>query len=341
MSQKNVTAPKKKWTDAEFHAFLDVCVRGHNLGHRSGGGWGLKGWAWVFNEMDATGHKKTRDQMRHKWDRMKLHWKLWSDLKGKETGLGWDPIKVTIDASDQWWKEKIQENESYAPLREKGIGQDVYEKYEILFMDTVATGEYAYVPSSGILPNDIEGNPIYNNVINLVQNNELGGSFEDELRNMMTPNSGTGGLSFQIDDAAINLEDRDMFDTQKNMSKNRKNVTYTSSAINRKKGDKGKKRSSTTEVTDVITGLRESIEVTAEKKIDAWREMFGKRPVEYSIEEVMDDVLSLPRVENGSEIHFFCGDLFLDKSHRDLYKTLKNDDVKIKWLEYKYNSKKQ
>ncbi|WCJ40299.1 hypothetical protein M5689_021224 [Euphorbia peplus] len=172
--------------------------------------------------------------MRHKWDRMKLHWKLWSDLKGKETGLGCDPIKGTIDASDQWWKEKIQENASYAPLREKGIDQDVYEKYEILFMDTVATGEYAYAPSSGILPNDIEENPIYNNVINLVQNNELGGSFEAELRNMMTPNSSTGGLPFQIDDAAINLEDR-------NMSKNRKNMTFSSSAINRKKCDKGKK----------------------------------------------------------------------------------------------------
>ena len=25
----------------------------------------------------------------------------------KEIGLGWDPVKKTIDASDDWWEKKI------------------------------------------------------------------------------------------------------------------------------------------------------------------------------------------------------------------------------------------
>ena len=27
---------------------------------------------------------------------------------GKETGLGWDANKQTIDATDEWWEEKIK-----------------------------------------------------------------------------------------------------------------------------------------------------------------------------------------------------------------------------------------
>ncbi|WCJ24492.1 hypothetical protein M5689_006450 [Euphorbia peplus] len=228
--------------------------------------------------------------MRHKWDTMKLQWKLWRELKGKETGLGWDPIKGTIDASDEWWNEKIQENAIYASLREKGIGQDVYEKYEMLFMDTVATGEYAYAPSSGMLPDDTEENPFYNNVINLVQNNELEDNFEDHLENMMNPNFVSGGPPIHIDDGPINFETGDRIDTQKNTIKQKKTVTFINNAIKKKKGDKGKKKSTTAEFTDVISSLKESIEITAEKKIIAWGKMLGQRPIEYSIEEVMNDV---------------------------------------------------
>ncbi|WCJ24546.1 hypothetical protein M5689_006497 [Euphorbia peplus] len=172
--------------------------------------------------MKIAGHMFTKDQMRHKWDTMKLQWKLWRELKGKETGLGWDPIKGTIDASDEWWNEKIQENASYASLREKGIGQDVYEKYEMLFMDTVATGEYAYAPSSGMLPDDTEESPFYNNVINLVQNNELEDNFEDHLENMMNPKFVSGGPPIHIDDGPINFENGDRIDTQKTRLNRRK-----------------------------------------------------------------------------------------------------------------------
>ncbi|WCJ41875.1 hypothetical protein M5689_022714 [Euphorbia peplus] len=329
-SQKK-TVPRKRWNDIEFNAFLDICVRGTVGGKRSGGSWGHHGWQWVDNEMKSANHIFTKDQMRNKWDTMKLHWKLWKDLKGKETGLGWNPIKGTIDASDEWWKEKIQENASYAPLREKGIGQDVYEKYEMLFMDTVATGEYAYAPSSRLLPNHINEDPIYDNVINLVQNHELEESFGDRVERMMNPNSALGGSPIHNGDDPVNFEDNNRADIQKSMSKQTKKVTF------KKKGDKGKKKSSTAEITDVISALKESIEATAEKKIVAWGKML-ERPIQYSIEEVMNDVLSLPHIEMGSGIHFFCGDLFRDESNRNLYKTLKNDDVKLKWLEYKYKS---
>ncbi|XLU29717.1 hypothetical protein S245_065783 [Arachis hypogaea] len=50
---------------------------------------------------------------------MKREWGLWAKLKGKETGIGWDSIKKTIQASDDWWDAE-QENPDVAKFREKG-----------------------------------------------------------------------------------------------------------------------------------------------------------------------------------------------------------------------------
>ncbi|KAF2292273.1 hypothetical protein GH714_018359 [Hevea brasiliensis] len=85
---------------------------------------------------------------------MKDQWKMWKALKGNETGLGWDHKKGTVVAADEWWNEKIKENSNFARFQEKGIGQELYENYQELFLGTVATREFAYAPSSGVLPNE-------------------------------------------------------------------------------------------------------------------------------------------------------------------------------------------
>ncbi|WCJ39600.1 hypothetical protein M5689_020577 [Euphorbia peplus] len=199
-------------------------------------------------------------------------------------------------------------------------------------MDTVTTGEYAYASSFGKnFLNHINEDPIYDNVINLVQNNDLEESFGDKVERMVNSNSAIGGSPIHIGDDPINFENNNRIDIQKSTSKQTKKMTF------KKKGNKGKKKSSTAVNTDVISTLKESIEAIAEKKIVAWGKMLERR-IKYSIEEVMNDVLSLPHIEMSSDIHFFCGDLFRDESNNNLYKTLKNDDVKLKWLEYKYKS---
>lgn len=52
--------------------------------------------------------KYNKTQVKKKWDQLKKDWKLWKELKWGSMGLGWDPIKKTIDASNEWWKEKLE-----------------------------------------------------------------------------------------------------------------------------------------------------------------------------------------------------------------------------------------
>lgn len=113
MGRKNKSTENKiggriKWTNEQFDAFLDICIQGTMIGKRSGVGWGDKGWSWVDNEMKATNLNFTKEQLKHKWDWIKEQWKLWNSLIGKKTRIGWDPIKGTIDASNEWWNAKIE-----------------------------------------------------------------------------------------------------------------------------------------------------------------------------------------------------------------------------------------
>ncbi|VVA40682.1 PREDICTED: L10-interacting MYB domain-containing [Prunus dulcis] len=66
----------------------------------------------------------------------------------KGTGLGWNSKLGTVDASDEWWHNKIQINPKYAKLRRNGIKPDMEEKFDRMFMNTIATGDHAWAPSS-------------------------------------------------------------------------------------------------------------------------------------------------------------------------------------------------
>ncbi|QHO47600.1 L10-interacting MYB domain-containing protein [Arachis hypogaea] len=107
-------------------------------------------------------------------------WGLWAKLKGKETGLGWDPIKKTIQASDDWWNAKIQENPDVTKFREEGPKH--LDEIEFLFEDVVATGVGAWAPSEDI-------NDSYNDRYNDEDNGNEKEGLEDELNDESTPSS--------------------------------------------------------------------------------------------------------------------------------------------------------
>nr|GEZ81149.1 hypothetical protein [Tanacetum cinerariifolium] len=48
---------------------------------------------------------------------MKKDWKLYDRLMRLESGIGWDPSRKKIDASLEWWDEKIKADEDLAKFK--------------------------------------------------------------------------------------------------------------------------------------------------------------------------------------------------------------------------------
>ena len=47
-------------------------------------------------------HSYDKNQLRSRWDVLKVDWKVWEQLRNLDTGLGWDAVKGTIAAIDDW-----------------------------------------------------------------------------------------------------------------------------------------------------------------------------------------------------------------------------------------------
>ncbi|GAV67120.1 Myb_DNA-bind_3 domain-containing protein/DDE_4 domain-containing protein/UBN2_2 domain-containing protein [Cephalotus follicularis] len=54
-----------------------------------------------------TGRAYDYNKLKNKWDQLKKDYLLWRALLGIDTRLGWDSEKMTVDASDDWWKRRI------------------------------------------------------------------------------------------------------------------------------------------------------------------------------------------------------------------------------------------
>ncbi|XP_020575945.1 L10-interacting MYB domain-containing protein-like [Phalaenopsis equestris] len=81
-------------------------------------------------------------KLKNKWDQLKNDWKLWKELKRGSTGLGWDPVKRTIDAPEESWvvpgPKKIKFN---------GIEPALEEKLDVMFTGVVATRTHFFTPN--------------------------------------------------------------------------------------------------------------------------------------------------------------------------------------------------
>ncbi|XP_070672331.1 uncharacterized protein [Malus domestica] len=147
--------PIATWNAHNISIFCDICIKEVEAGHRPGTHFDKDGYANIRANFKAeTGHDYERKQLKNKWDALKNEWKLWKELVGKETGLGWNSSKGTVDASQEWWNNKIQINKEYGKFRKNGISPEMEDKLDRMFSNTVATGEHAWAPSSGVLPPD-------------------------------------------------------------------------------------------------------------------------------------------------------------------------------------------
>ncbi|KAG7960904.1 hypothetical protein I3843_10G150900 [Carya illinoinensis] len=110
------------WTDKILEDYVDICVSEIYVGNRLGTHFNKIGWKmWLISLA------------------RKLDWNIWTKLVGKETGIGWDPVKKTIDAMNEWWEKKLQI-----------LCLAHISKLDIMFRGITATGEGAWAPSFGL-----------------------------------------------------------------------------------------------------------------------------------------------------------------------------------------------
>ena len=108
-SNRSEKTLKADWNERNTEVFIKICVEEVRAGNRPNTHFNKKGWANVTDKFfKQTGLSYKYKQFKNKWDLLKKEWTLWVKLVGKETGLGWDPIKKTIVAADDWWEAKIQ-----------------------------------------------------------------------------------------------------------------------------------------------------------------------------------------------------------------------------------------
>lgn len=100
---------KATWEKNVIHIFCDLCLKEIEVGNRPGTHFNKNGWNNIVNNFKKeTNRYYDRHQLKNKWDQLKKEWKQWKQLLKNETGIGWDPWRRTVDAADEWWRDKLK-----------------------------------------------------------------------------------------------------------------------------------------------------------------------------------------------------------------------------------------
>ncbi|KAG8477656.1 hypothetical protein CXB51_027669 [Gossypium anomalum] len=146
---------KAVWDKRLTETFCDICIKEILKGNRPGTHFTKDGWLKIMiNFEKETGKAFSQRQLKNRWDALKKEWKAWKKLKGEDTGLGWNPIKRTVDASDDWWESRVKVVPEAQKFRTSGIDLEFEGKLDQMFMGIVATGDKAWAPSTGTLRSD-------------------------------------------------------------------------------------------------------------------------------------------------------------------------------------------
>jgi hypothetical protein len=83
--------------------YLDICITEIHVGNYPRTHFNRTGWKNVIDKFNKkTGKQYCYKQLKNKCDSLKKEWNIWKRLIGKKTSFGWDPVKKTIDAPDDW-----------------------------------------------------------------------------------------------------------------------------------------------------------------------------------------------------------------------------------------------
>ncbi|KAL6130599.1 hypothetical protein ACLB2K_068978 [Fragaria x ananassa] len=284
------------WNPQSVAIFCDLCIKEVGKGQRPGTHFSKEGWSSLVANFHAeTGNNYDKSQLKNKWDLLKKEWKIWKDLIGKDTGLGWNPTKNTVDASEEWWKNKIQINPQYAKLRVRGINPEMEAKLDMMFNGAVATGKYAWTPSSGLPPP--QNMSVHDDVIPL----EVSGDSEEP-----DPN-----------------EIAEVTQFYKEMGKKRTNEQLDTQTLKGKKGKIGG-------AAKLSLQINRLVEVVETRSTASSALINGSQCS--SVSEVMKVVEGLSGMEIGSPLWWFATELFCSQEKREMFSVMKDPEMKLQFI---------
>ena len=107
---KEIVLAKAQWDEENSRIFVNLCVDEIMIGrNKPGQNLNRKGWENIIvGFKNLTGAEYTKGQLKNRWDRLRQEWGLWKDLLRNETGLGRNIETGAIEASEEWWKQKLE-----------------------------------------------------------------------------------------------------------------------------------------------------------------------------------------------------------------------------------------
>ncbi|PWA77610.1 myb/SANT-like domain-containing protein [Artemisia annua] len=114
------------WDNKTHLVFVELCLNEARLGNKPCTHFNKIGYENLIKKLkENTGKNLTYKQIKNHWESMKKDWKLYDRLMRLESGIGWDPIRKIIDASPEWWDEKIKDKDE---VKQRSENEDGWQK---------------------------------------------------------------------------------------------------------------------------------------------------------------------------------------------------------------------
>ncbi|KAK3194526.1 hypothetical protein Dsin_025836 [Dipteronia sinensis] len=327
------------WDSQSIEIFCDLCIKEVEQGHPPGTHFTEVGCDnLVKNFSKATGKEYNKVQLKNKWDTLKSDWKLWRDLVEKETGLGWNAKLKTIDASEEWWHRKLQVHHNAAKFRKEGIDPAMMEKLDRMFMNTIATGDHAWAPSSNVLPSDSSNTDTIQEESTTDSNESIPVDITQDVESVditqdveSVEKGGNKRMVNNYNTLGVRDITQDVESVEKGENKRMVNK-YNTLGVRDRKGKNVVARGGNVKTsTKILEHIDVMLDAISTKSIAASQ---VQNNTVCSITEAMQKLVSKTRLKPSNELWLFASRLFSIKDKREVFSLLEDSEDMLTWLRY-------